>query len=324
MLSAGFEHGGNTLHRFLDGHPELYVYPFESMVGTPVSQNLLVPSTVPFRYGWPSFDSEISDEQAYHAFYDEEIKTFLRTPFRSKFKDCGMIMDEKERIDLFNRAVSTIDSEFKYCTLDLKGPRKRPTYIEAYFCSTFDAWKNYNRSGKETHYVGYNPMVHLDADKIFSDFPDAQIVYVSRNPWSAYADTLKRPFPYSLEKYCQVWNVAQLQALNYAAKYPDRFHLFKTEKLFEEKEATMRALLSCLGLSWSEKVLYPSFNGVELPTMYPWGTLKTPTTEVNLATANELSRDHKSKISAECGYMLQIWDYHSMLTKDADGNLIIQ
>ena len=29
MISAMYENGGNTTHRFLDGHPELYVYPFE-------------------------------------------------------------------------------------------------------------------------------------------------------------------------------------------------------------------------------------------------------------------------------------------------------
>ena len=34
MLSAMYENGGNTTHRLLDGHPELYVYPFESQPGT--------------------------------------------------------------------------------------------------------------------------------------------------------------------------------------------------------------------------------------------------------------------------------------------------
>ena len=34
MIGAMYENGGNTTHRFLDGHPELFVYPFESQVGT--------------------------------------------------------------------------------------------------------------------------------------------------------------------------------------------------------------------------------------------------------------------------------------------------
>ena len=36
MLSAMYENGGNTVHRFLDGHPEMYVYPFESQLGIPI------------------------------------------------------------------------------------------------------------------------------------------------------------------------------------------------------------------------------------------------------------------------------------------------
>ena len=34
MLGAMYENGGNTTHRLLDGHPQLFVYPFESQLGT--------------------------------------------------------------------------------------------------------------------------------------------------------------------------------------------------------------------------------------------------------------------------------------------------
>ena len=34
MIGAMYENGGNTTHRFFDGHPELFVYPFESQLGT--------------------------------------------------------------------------------------------------------------------------------------------------------------------------------------------------------------------------------------------------------------------------------------------------
>jgi hypothetical protein len=33
MISAGFEHGGNVIHRHFDGHPQMLVYPFESQLG---------------------------------------------------------------------------------------------------------------------------------------------------------------------------------------------------------------------------------------------------------------------------------------------------
>ena len=34
MISAMYENGGNTTQRFLDGHPELFSYPFESQPGS--------------------------------------------------------------------------------------------------------------------------------------------------------------------------------------------------------------------------------------------------------------------------------------------------
>ena len=54
MISAMYENGGNTTHRLLDGHPELFAYPFESQVGTNQVNDYLT-SYVPFKYRWPEF-----------------------------------------------------------------------------------------------------------------------------------------------------------------------------------------------------------------------------------------------------------------------------
>ena len=57
MISAMYENGGNTTQRLLDGHPELFSYPFESQPGTqarrrPPHQH--VPGEVPLA-GLPAF-----------------------------------------------------------------------------------------------------------------------------------------------------------------------------------------------------------------------------------------------------------------------------
>ena len=49
MISAMYENGGNTTHRFLDGHPELSVYPFESQLGTTLVNDYLQ-SIFPVKY----------------------------------------------------------------------------------------------------------------------------------------------------------------------------------------------------------------------------------------------------------------------------------
>ena len=54
MLGAMYENGGNTTHRFLDGHPQMFVYPFESQLGTRLVNDHLS-SMFPVKYRWPVF-----------------------------------------------------------------------------------------------------------------------------------------------------------------------------------------------------------------------------------------------------------------------------
>ena len=299
MLSAMYENGGNTTHRMLDGHPNLFVYPFESQVGTGAGNDFLT-SYVPIRYRWPEFPSDVSPAQAYEMFWDEELKTLLRVPSRSKFKDCGIQMNEKERIAAFVKAC-----EGK--------PLNRATFVNAYFQSTFETWKNVRRTGQEKYYVGYNPVQVFDTDKILADFSDGHVIHVARNPYSGFADTSKRPFPLGIKRYAWTWNLCQHMALTYKEKYPDRFHLVRFEDLVANPAATMEGLLKRLGLPMSAECLHPSFNGVKLEEVYPWGTIRTPTPEANMATANELSAQQKKEMKTETAVMQRLLGYETFL-----------
>ncbi|TMA33615.1 MAG: sulfotransferase, partial [Deltaproteobacteria bacterium] len=73
MLSAMYENGGNTTHRFLDGHPQLFVYPFESQLGTPLVRDHLS-STFPLKYRWPVFALDANPAEDYRSFIDEECR----------------------------------------------------------------------------------------------------------------------------------------------------------------------------------------------------------------------------------------------------------
>src|SRR5262245_5543581 len=128
MISAMYENGGNTTHRLLDGHPELFVYPYESQVGTSLVADYLT-SYVPFKYRWPEFPMNGTPAGDYELIFDEEMKVRLRTPDRSKFKHADMQIDEKERKQLF---VDVMKNK----------PRTRANLVEAFFRSTFDSWKN--------------------------------------------------------------------------------------------------------------------------------------------------------------------------------------
>jgi hypothetical protein len=123
MISAMYENGGNTTHRFLDGHPQLSVYPFESQLGSR-KVNDFMESLFPVKYRWPSFDLSQSPAADYHAIIDEECKVRLRTPQSSKFRDTPMQLDDEDRKKIFLRLMA-------------EGPRTRARIIECFFRATF-------------------------------------------------------------------------------------------------------------------------------------------------------------------------------------------
>lgn len=299
MISAMYENGGNTTHRMLDGHPELHVYPFESQLGTGQVSDFLL-SLVPYKYRWPEFPLTAGDPLSdYEAFFDEELKTLLRVPGRSKFRDAGIQMDESERRRLFVEWMSD-------------KPRTRANIVDAFFHSTFAAWKNLNRSGKETAYLGYSPVIGLDGDRMMRDFPDGHVIHVVRNPYSGYADTKKRPFPLSLARYSWTWSLMQQFAMTYSEKFPKNFHIVRFEDLVADPRRVMTDLCAKLGLSFSETTLYPSWNGTKLESVFPWGTIRTPTTEANLATMNELSQAEHDEMASLTGVMRRVLGYGHM------------
>lgn len=320
MISAEMEMGGNTLHRHFDGHPNCFTYGFESQLGTKHSRNVMIPQIHPVRYGYSAFEEGTDFERALTLIWDEECKAYCRNPQRSKFRDCGMVMSEAKRREAFlnhcrysvQRPLATIhpsESWFRQYQ-----PFSRRLVVEAYFRSFFDAWENLKASGRETHFVGYNPGMVADTDKLFADFPDAHVIHVVRNIWSAYADYLKRPYgQQSLEEYAQAYNVGHGLAFNYAKKYPDRFHIVRMEDFVYNKRATLEPILGKIGLPWDDALLYPSFNGKDLSNgMPPWGTVEKPTLEYTVEMARSLSPEVKKQLAAECALILQAFKYDVM------------
>ena len=66
MVSAGFEHGGNVLHRHLDGHPKLLVYPFELQLGNRDFNDFLA-SVGRVQYRYPNFPEGLTGQEIYRA-----------------------------------------------------------------------------------------------------------------------------------------------------------------------------------------------------------------------------------------------------------------
>ncbi len=299
MLSAMYENGGNLTHRLLDGHPQMFVYPFESQLGTALVLDHLS-SMFPVKYRWPVFALDASPGQDYKAIIDEECKVRARTPAVSKFRHVPFDFSDDERAEHYVRHVSVTG-------------RSRGHNVAAFFRATFEAWKNYRRTGEEVIYVGYSPIIVIDADKILRDLPHAHVLHVVRNPWSAYADTKKRPVPLSLQHYMLGWIVNQYHALLSKEQFPDRMHIVRTEDVMDKPKKTLDPLCEKLGLEPAVSLTTPTWNGMALEEVSPWGAIRKATPEANRATALELSLQEREAIAAHAGHYLEHFDYKSFL-----------
>ncbi len=300
MLSAMYENGGNTTHRFLDGHPQMFVYPFESQLGTRRVVDFLS-GLFPAKYRWPQFALEAEPHEDYLEIIDEECKVRARTPHVSKFRHMPFDFSDDERREIY---VSYVKGSV----------RSTASNVASFFRATFDAWKDYRRTGQESIYVGYSPIIVVDADKIVRHLPEAHILHIVRNPWSAYADTKKRPVPLSLKHYMMAWTLNQQCALLFKSQFPAHVHILRIEDVLAEPEKTLGDFCRALGLESSASLGQLTWNGRELEEVYPWGTIRRATPEANRATALELSEDERALVELYARPYLEDFDYKAFLT----------
>ena len=122
------------------------------------------------------------------------------------------------------------------------------------------------------HYVGYSPAIGIDAERIVQDFQNVRIIHVIRNPFSAYRDTKRRPFPQPLSKYLITWNLYHTTVEMYSKLHPENIVIVRYEDLVEDKKTFMQAVANFIGIDFEDTLLYPSWNGKKIEdNIAPWG-----------------------------------------------------
>ncbi|HVA20904.1 MAG TPA: sulfotransferase [Candidatus Micrarchaeia archaeon] len=298
-----YENGGNVVHRLLDGHPDLFVYPFESQLGTAYVSDHLT-SVFPAKYRWPSFRLDATPSDDYRAIIDEECRVRANTPAVSKFRHVEFDFSDAVRSQHYLQLMEGL-------------PRSRPHNVHAFLRATMMAWRNRLGTSPDPVIVGYSPIITVDSTTILSEVPEAQFVHVVRNPWSAYADTKKRPIPLPLAHYVFGWVTTQLAALHAVRTFPNRVHVVRFEDVVREPIEVLGRICSALGLNPAASLATPTWNGAALPEVFPWGTIRTPTEEQNRATAAELSRAECAAIAARADPLLATFGYQAFLDTPA-------
>lgn len=295
MISAMYENGGNVTHRFLDGHPDMFVYPFESQLGTALVNDPLT-SMFPVKYRWPVFSLGATPEEDFQAIIDEECRVRIRTPHVSKFRHVEFDVSDTERAD-------------RYTELVRGTGRSAGHNVAAFFRATSDVWRN-NRSRRDASiHVGYSPIIGVDSSRILNDMPQAHMLHVVRNPWAAYADTKKRPKPMSLANYMTAWVTVQYHALLSREQFGPRVHIVRAEDVMANPQETLGAVCRSLGLAAAPSLSTTTWNGEVLQEVFPWGTIRRATTDANIATARELSAAEQDDVTVRAAQYLDIFDF---------------
>jgi hypothetical protein len=136
---------------------------------------------------------------------------------------------------------------------------------------------------------------------------------VVRNPWSAFADTKKRPVPMSLEDYMLAWTTNQRHALLMRELYPARGHIVRIEDVMADPAAALKGVCTAIGVDSDDSLGSPSWNGAPLAEVYPWGTIRKATSAANRETALELSAVEKERIRLHAGPYLEAFGYKDFL-----------
>ena len=305
MISAMYENGGNTTHRILDGHPELFVYPFESQLGSRLVNDRWS-SMYPVKYRWPVFSLGDDAAACYEAIIDEETKVRTRTPHVSKFRDHAFDLSDAARKQRFVELMAGHE-------------HTRANLMAAFFTSTFDVWRDLTRSGREHAWLGYSPIFGIDAETFLAEMPAGHLLHVVRNPWSAYAETKHRAVPLSLAHYIDGWVAVQNVVLAAKARFDERITIVRFEDICEDPREALTPFCRRIGIDPGAIDTSPSWNGKRLEQVYPWGTIREPSLAANARTAAELSESERDDVTRRARLLLGVFDYADYLTASAVG-----
>jgi hypothetical protein len=89
----------------------------------------------------------------------------------------------------------------------------------------------------------------------------------------------------------------------------------KYEDIVADSKKTLGAVVEKMGLKTNDSLKNPSWNSEPLKQVYPWGTVKIPTPEVNIETAKELSKEEINEIKLRTELYLEHFDYTDIYNK---------
>ncbi|MBN1123323.1 MAG: sulfotransferase [Anaerolineae bacterium] len=228
LFICGFPKSGTTLLlALLDHHPELLVFPEETMFRKWATEPRL----------W-SLDYLLS-ETPIQAFQHGEVN------WTSGYRNY-------EALD-YPRFKSLTEARQQAAE-----PSAR-TMLEAVIFSYGDVTGQTDRK----HWVEKTPSNEHSLNEIVRWWPDARALYIVRDPRDNYASYYSQKHgDYNPIRFVKDWSASIAKWERFAASRPDHSLRIRYEDLVREPEATLKHICRFLDIQWDDNLLIPTRNGV--------------------------------------------------------------
>jgi hypothetical protein len=249
LVSQVQRSGGTLLSQLFDGHPEVHAHPGELHIG-------------PGKAHWPSLDPNAAPEAWFDALFERITLEFVEQGYSKATPGAR----SAGTFDVFPFDFDLDRQREVFLQRARPGSSAREV-LDAYMTSYFNAWlDNANlRTGPKravTAFAARLAMNKSDLAAYFRDYPDGTLITIVRDPRGWFESSRRYHERHEdVDRAMAAWSRSTRSSLRARELYGDRVVVVSFEHLVLETEPLMRRIAEQLGLTFSDELLVPTFNG---------------------------------------------------------------
>jgi hypothetical protein len=285
LISQVQRSGGTLLSQLFDSHPECHAHPAELQLG-------------PNKSRWPTLEPHDPPEAWFDSLFERKTLEFAEQGYTKTTPGA-------RAAGTFDVFPFRFDPELQrsiFVEHASPGPTQR-TILDAYMTSYFNAWLDNGNlhTGQKRVVTAFAAALALhrrDLAAFFRDYPDGTLITIVREPRGWFQSSRRYKARYeNVQRAIKTWRRSTRSSLEACERYGDRAILVSFEHLVEKTEPLMRRLAARLGLTFSDELLVPTFNGYPIRAassgpVHEYGVLREPARrpELDAETDAEITR----------------------------------
>jgi len=249
LISQVQRSGGTLLSQLFDAHPEVHAHPGELHIG-------------PGKAHWPSLEPDAAPEAWFDALFEQITLEFLEQGYSKATPGAR----RAGTFDVFPFRFDVDRQREIFLERTQPGSSVRDI-LDAYMTSYFNAWldnKNLRTGPKRavTAFAARLAMNKPDLAAYFRDYPDGTLITIVREPRGWFESSRRYQQSHEdVDRAMAAWSRSTRSSLQARERYGERVIVVSFEELVLETAPLMRRIARQLGLTFSDDLLVPTFNG---------------------------------------------------------------